>query len=87
MSLRARLGDTSHIRGPIEENRPLRDLVWFKVGGPAEILYQPADEAYALGLFHNCGIPLMIKRFPNYMAVVEQAYANCQARIVHLKAA
>ena len=45
MSLRARLGDTSHIRGPIEENRPLRDLVWFKVGGPAEILYQPADEA------------------------------------------
>ena len=45
MSLRTRLGDTSHIRGPIEENRPLRDLVWFKVGGPAEILYQPADEA------------------------------------------
>jgi HD-like signal output (HDOD) protein len=38
--------------------------------------YQPADEAYALGLFHNCGIPLMLKRFPHYMGVLEQAYAN-----------
>jgi len=44
-SLRARLGDTSHIRGPIEDNRSLKDLVWFRVGGPAEILFQPADEA------------------------------------------
>jgi len=35
-----------------------------------------ADEAYALGLFHDCGIPLMLKRFPDYMAVLEQAYAN-----------
>ncbi|MFW9674755.1 HDOD domain-containing protein, partial [Vibrio parahaemolyticus] len=25
--------------------------------------YQAPDEAYALGLFHNCGIPLMLKRF------------------------
>jgi HD-like signal output (HDOD) protein len=38
--------------------------------------YHSPDEAYTLGLFHNCGIPLMIKRFPNYMGVMEQAYAN-----------
>ncbi|WP_183144512.1 MULTISPECIES: HDOD domain-containing protein [Pseudomonas] len=37
---------------------------------------QTVDEAYALGLFHDCGVPLMLKRFPNYMAVLEQAYAN-----------
>lgn len=37
--------------------------------------YQPADECYALGLFHNCGIALMLKRFPDYMQVQEQAYA------------
>ena len=35
-----------------------------------------ADEAYALGLFHDCGIPLMLKRFPEYMHVLEQGYAN-----------
>src|SRR5471030_1244148 len=37
---------------------------------------QAVDESYALGLFHDCGIPLMIKRFPNYMSVLERAYAN-----------
>ena len=38
--------------------------------------YHSPDEAYTLGLFHNCGIPLMIKRFPNYMMVLEEAYAS-----------
>lgn len=38
--------------------------------------YHSPDEAYTLGLFHNCGIPLMLKRFPNYMAVLEEAYAS-----------
>ncbi|NWA01152.1 HDOD domain-containing protein [Pseudomonas gingeri] len=37
---------------------------------------QAIDEAYALGLFHDCGIPLMLKRFPDYMTVLEQAYAK-----------
>ena len=37
---------------------------------------QAVDEAYALGLFHNCGIPLMLKRFPGYMSVLEEAYAS-----------
>ncbi|MGF6397973.1 HD-like signal output (HDOD) protein [Pseudomonas frederiksbergensis] len=40
---------------------------------------QAGDEAYALGLFHDCGIPLMIKKFPDYMKVLEQAYANASA--------
>ncbi|NBF05488.1 HDOD domain-containing protein [Pseudomonas sp. Fl5BN2] len=37
---------------------------------------QAVDEAYALGLFHDCGVPLMLKRFPNYMAVLEEAYGD-----------
>ncbi|QHF05697.1 HDOD domain-containing protein [Pseudomonas asturiensis] len=37
---------------------------------------QTVDESYALGLFHDCGIPLMLKRFPHYMSVLESAYAN-----------
>lgn len=46
--------------------------------------YQAPDEAYTLGLFHNCGIPLMLKRFPNYMTVLEEAYAsaNDERRVV-----
>lgn len=45
---------------------------------------QAVDESYALGLFHDCGIPLMIKRFPDYMTVLESAYANAgpESRVV-----
>ena len=39
---------------------------------------QTVDESYALGLFHDCGIPLMLKRFPNYMEVLEQAYTSAR---------
>ncbi|WP_181298149.1 HDOD domain-containing protein [Pseudomonas sp. Q2-TVG4-2] len=44
-----------------------------RIGHPAP------DEAYTLGLFHNCGIPLMLTRFPNYMGVLEEAYASASA--------
>ncbi|WP_181130209.1 HDOD domain-containing protein [Pseudomonas capeferrum] len=37
---------------------------------------QAVDEAYTLGLFHDCGVPLMLKRFPDYMGVLEDAYAR-----------
>jgi UDP-N-acetylmuramate dehydrogenase len=32
-------------RGPLTPNRPLADLTWLRVGGPADYLFQPADEA------------------------------------------
>jgi UDP-N-acetylmuramate dehydrogenase len=31
------------VRGTYTEAAPLKDLVWFRVGGPAEILFRPAD--------------------------------------------
>ena len=31
------------LRGTITENRPLADLTWLRVGGPADALVQPAD--------------------------------------------
>ena len=33
------------VRGRLEANAPLADLTWFRVGGPAEVLYTPDDEA------------------------------------------
>ncbi|NDV01394.1 UDP-N-acetylmuramate dehydrogenase [Pseudoroseicyclus tamaricis] len=32
-------------RGPLTPDRPLADLTWLRVGGPAEWFFQPADEA------------------------------------------
>ena len=33
------------VRGTLTANRPLADLTWLRVGGPADYLFQPADEA------------------------------------------
>jgi UDP-N-acetylmuramate dehydrogenase len=33
------------VRGRLEPDRVLADLTWFRVGGPAEVLFTPADEA------------------------------------------
>ncbi len=32
------------VRGVYRENVPLSDMTWFRVGGPAEVLFRPADE-------------------------------------------
>ena len=31
------------VRGSYTENAPLKEVVWFRAGGPAETLYRPAD--------------------------------------------
>ncbi len=39
------------LRGRLTANAPLADITWFRVGGPAQVLFSPADEAdlaYAL---------------------------------------
>jgi UDP-N-acetylmuramate dehydrogenase len=33
------------LRGRLAADAPLKDYTWFRVGGPAEVLYSPADEA------------------------------------------
>ncbi|WP_097462330.1 HDOD domain-containing protein [Mangrovitalea sediminis] len=43
------------------------------------------DEAYAIGLFHNVGIPLMMARFPNYNLIMQEAYANPEPRIIDVE--
>ena len=31
------------VRGTLSHGAPLKDLVWFRAGGPAEVLFRPAD--------------------------------------------
>jgi UDP-N-acetylmuramate dehydrogenase len=33
------------LRGRMQAEAPLKDFTWFRAGGPAELLYSPADEA------------------------------------------
>lgn len=47
LSLKARMGE---LRGRLIANEPLAPLTWFRVGGPAQVLFLPEDEA-DLGYF------------------------------------
>jgi len=41
------------LRGKLKSDVALADLTWFRVGGPAEILYSPADEADLAYFLHE----------------------------------
>jgi len=43
------------------------------------------DEAYALGLFHNCGIALLIGKFNDYPSTLQRAYAEQKQRITDIE--
>lgn len=45
-----------------------------------QIGFASPDEAYSLGLFHNCGIPLLMMKFDNYLDVVQQSYGSAAER-------
>ncbi len=45
----------------------------------------PPDEAYTLGLFHDCGIPLLAQRFPNYKKVLAEANGNPDERFTDIE--
>lgn len=41
------------VRGRLKPNAMMRDLTWFRVGGPAEVLFTPADEADLVQFLKN----------------------------------
>lgn len=43
------------------------------------------DECYALGLFHNAGIPLMMSRFKGYRDVLEAGYQDPNFELTNLE--
>ncbi len=43
-----------------------------------QIGYGNPEEAYCLGLFHNCAVPALLLRFPDYLDVVRSAYAQVE---------
>ncbi len=41
----------------------------------------PPDEFYSLGLFTDCGVPLLVQKFDNYSEIFLQAHTTRKARI------
>jgi UDP-N-acetylmuramate dehydrogenase len=42
------------VRGRLTADAPLADVTWFRVGGPAEVLFRPADEADLAAFLAAC---------------------------------
>ena len=42
------------MRGKLTSNESLADQTWFRVGGPAEILFKPADEDDLAAFLAGC---------------------------------
>ncbi len=55
--LKARMPD---LRGRLTANAPLSDITWFRVGGPAQVLFAPADEADLAYFLKNIGPGLSV---------------------------
>jgi len=43
------------------------------------------DESYTLGLFHNCGNILLMRKFENFPEILELSYAEKSRRVVDLE--
>lgn len=84
LALRSELSDETII----EMNRfwdHASDLALVSATVAKETGYPAADESYVLGLFHACGMPLMMTRFPGYPKVVEEAFSGRYERIIDLE--
>ncbi|MBO0902259.1 UDP-N-acetylmuramate dehydrogenase [Jiella sonneratiae] len=62
MTLQDRLGDRlSGVRGRLKAGAEMAKLTWFQVGGPADLLFQPADEE---------DLALFLERLPEEIPVL-----------------
>ena len=54
--------DTGGIRGRLTPNAPMDRITWFRTGGPAELLFQPADEEDLIAFLRALPdhVPLMV---------------------------
>lgn len=56
------LNDLPEVRGALTPNRDLSDLTWMRAGGPADVLFQPADEDDLAAFLAD--LPMDVPLFP-----------------------
>lgn len=61
------------------------DIAQTSVHIAKQIGFSAPDEAYSLGLFHNCGIPLLMLRFDGYADALSAAYSDPDRSITEIE--
>lgn len=50
-----------------------------------KIKYPSPDDAYSLGLFHDCAIPMMMGKHTNYRTIIESGYSQKVKRVIDIE--
>jgi UDP-N-acetylmuramate dehydrogenase len=71
------------LRGRLSANVPLADITWFRVGGPAQVLFSPADEAdLAYFLTHlKAKFPVVVVGLGSNLLVRDGGFAGVVIRL------
>ncbi|MGE0747612.1 MAG: UDP-N-acetylmuramate dehydrogenase [Rhodospirillales bacterium] len=74
MTARKQSGLIAHlppVRGRLTANAPMEGLTWFRIGGPAEVLFVPADTADLAGFLaaRPADVPVMVVGFGSNLLV------------------
>ncbi len=77
------LGRLPEVRGRYIENALLSDLTWFRVGGPAEVLFTPADEGDLIAFLQNTpsDVPVRVIGVGSNMLVRDGGVAGVVIRL------
>lgn len=71
------------VRGSYTENAPLSHLVWFRVGGPAQVLFRPADTDDLADFLKNkpADLPVMVLGVGSNMLIRDGGIAGVVIRL------
>jgi len=71
------------VRGRVTENAPLAPVTWFRVGGPAEILFRPADveDLQAFLAAKPADVPVMVLGVASNLLVRDGGIAGVVVRL------
>lgn len=58
------------------------DIAMIATAVAKQVQYRSPDNAYALGLFHNVGIPILMAKFENYMGYMLGGYSSHIERVI-----
>ncbi len=77
------IGRLPPVRGRLRENFPLSGFSWFRVGGPAEVLYRPADLQDLVRFLHDRpeGVPITVVGVGSNLLVRDGGVAGVVIRL------
>jgi UDP-N-acetylmuramate dehydrogenase len=71
------------LRGELRPNQPLAAFSWFRTGGPAQVLFEPADEADLALFLASCphSVPVMVVGLGSNLLVRDGGVAGVVVRL------